>query len=86
MSDEDWNSAPGANHFAAVRLTSKTKPQRLRWEVPVGDGSFVVTGDIYSVPLADFEQTPPPEKYPAQLTDEESAAIAENQKSTLTLS
>jgi mRNA-degrading endonuclease toxin of MazEF toxin-antitoxin module len=86
ISDDDWNSAPGANHFAAVRLTSKTKPKRLRWEVPVGDGSFVVTGDIYSVPYGNFEQKPPPKKYPSQMTDDESAAIAVKQKSALTLS
>jgi mRNA-degrading endonuclease toxin of MazEF toxin-antitoxin module len=85
ISDNDWNSLAGAPNVAAVRLTSKTKPQRLRWEVPVGNG-FVVTGDIYSVALGDFERKPPPKKYPSRITDEESAQVALKQKSALTLS
>ena len=31
VSDDDWNSLPDARTVAAVRLTSKTKRQRLRW-------------------------------------------------------
>lgn len=84
ISDEDWNSLAGTPNVAAVRLTSKTKANRMRWEVPV-TGGFVVTGDIYSVALGDFEQKTPPSKYPARLTDDESAEIAEKQKATLTL-
>ena len=86
ISDNDWNSLAGTPNVAAVRLTSKTKPQRLRWEVPVGDGGFVVTGDIYSVALSDFEQKRPPKTYPSQITDDESAEIALKHKSALTLS
>jgi mRNA-degrading endonuclease toxin of MazEF toxin-antitoxin module len=85
ISDNDWNSLAGTPNVASVRLTRKTKPQRLRWEVPVGDG-FVVTGDIYSVALGDFEQQPPPKKYPSQITEDESAEIAIRQKLALTLS
>jgi mRNA-degrading endonuclease toxin of MazEF toxin-antitoxin module len=84
ISDDDWNSLAGTPNVAAVRLTSKTKPQRLRWEVPVG-GGFVVTGDIYSVALGDFQQTPPPKKYPARLNDDESSEVAMKQKAALTL-
>jgi len=86
VSDNDWNSLVGVLNTAAVRLTSKTKPKRLRWEVPVGGGGFVVAGDIYSVATGSFEQKEPPKKYPARLTDDESAAIAVKQKSALTLS
>lgn len=85
VSDNDWNSRPETLNVAAVRLTSKTKKQRLRWEVPIG-GGFVVTGDIYSVPVADFEQKRPPKKYPARLSDDESGAIAVKQKAALSLS
>jgi len=85
ISDNDWNSLPEALTAAAVRLTSKTKRQRLRWEVPLGS-SFVVTGDIYSVPVVAFEQKPPRTGYPTALTDDESAAIAVKQRSTLSLS
>jgi mRNA-degrading endonuclease toxin of MazEF toxin-antitoxin module len=85
ISDDDWNSLAGTVHVAAVRLTSKTKPARLRWEVPVS-GGFVVTGDIYSVALTVVEQNPPPRKYPSRLTVDESAQIAAKQKAALTLS
>lgn len=86
ISDNDWNSLPGVPNVAAVRLTSKTKNQRLRWEVPVAGGSFVVTGDIYSVATSAFEQKPPSKKYPSQMSDDESAEVAVKQKASLTLS
>lgn len=85
VSDDDWNSQLSAPNVAAVRLTSKKKSQRARWEVPVG-GGFVVTGDVYSVAIGALEQSHPPKKYPARLSDDESAAIAAKQKSALTLS
>ena len=85
ISDDDWNSFPSAPNVAAVRLTSKTKPNRSRWEVPVS-GGFVVAGDIYSLAMSDIEQKPPPATYPARLTNDESAAIAVKQKSSLSLS
>jgi mRNA-degrading endonuclease toxin of MazEF toxin-antitoxin module len=84
VSDNDWNSLPESKTVAAVRLTSKTKPQRLRWEVPVG-GGYVVTGDIYSVAVSDFEQKPPRAGYPSRLSDDESAAIATKQQTVLSL-
>jgi mRNA-degrading endonuclease toxin of MazEF toxin-antitoxin module len=85
ISDDDWNSRPETANVAAVRLTSRTKSQRLRWEVSVG-GGFVVAGDVYSIALTTLEPKPPPSKYPPRLTDSESAAIAVKQKSALTLS
>ncbi len=84
VSDDDWNSLPQASTVAAVRLTSMTKPQRLRWELSV-DGGFVVTGDIYSIAVADFEQRAPRSGYPSMLSNDESAAIAAKQKSVLSL-
>lgn len=83
IGDDDWNSLAGAPNVAAVRLTSKTKANRLRSEVPV-TGGFVVTGDIYSVARSDFEQKAPPSN-PARLTDDESAEVAKKQKAALTL-
>ena len=85
ISDDDWNALPSAPNVAAVRLTSKPKPTRLRWEVPVS-GGFVVVGDIYSLAMSDIERKPPPAKYPARLTNDESAAIAVKQKASLLLS
>lgn len=84
VSDNDWNSQAAVMNVAAVRLTSKSKQNRLRWEVSVS-GGFVVAGDVYSVALSDFEQKPPAKAYPSQLTDDESCEIAEKQKVTLTL-
>lgn len=84
VSDDDWNVQPEAATVAAVRLTSKSKSQRLRWEVPVGNG-YVVAGDIYSVRIADFDRSVPRKPYPTRMTDDESAAVAEKQKSILTL-
>jgi mRNA-degrading endonuclease toxin of MazEF toxin-antitoxin module len=84
ISDDDWNSLPATTHAAAVRLTSKTKRQRLRWEVPV-TGGCVVTGDIYSISYTRLEQTLPSRKYPSRLSDEESSLIAARQKTVLTL-
>jgi mRNA-degrading endonuclease toxin of MazEF toxin-antitoxin module len=84
ISDDDWNSHHASTHVAAVRLTSRTKPQRRRWEVPV-QGGYVVSGDVYAVPLGHFEQTAPRAPYPTSLTGAESAAIATRQKVTLSL-
>ncbi len=84
ISDNDWNALPETTYAAAVRLTSKTKQQRLRWEVPV-TGGWVVTGDIYSMTYKRFEQKPPSSKYPSSLSDDESSQIASRQKGALTL-
>ncbi|MBA3332149.1 MAG: hypothetical protein H0T39_14985 [Actinobacteria bacterium] len=85
ISDDDWNSLPETTYAAAVRLTSKTKSQRRRWEVPVA-GGWVVTGDLYSVSYGRFEHKPPPSRYPSRLSDEESSQVAAKQKIALTLS
>lgn len=85
VSDDDWNSLLETTYVAAVRLTSKAKAQRLRWEVPV-TGGWVVTGDIYSVSYTRFEHKSPPGKYPSQLSDEESSQIAAKQRVALSLS
>jgi mRNA-degrading endonuclease toxin of MazEF toxin-antitoxin module len=84
VSSDAWNSAAGASYCPCVRLTSKTKQRRLRWEVPVS-GGCVVTGDLYAVAFHRFEQAPPPAKYPARLTADESAQIAGRQKRALSL-
>jgi len=84
ISDDDWNSAPAARYAAAVRLTSRTKDRRLRWEVPVA-GSWVVTGDLYSISYARFQQAPPRGDYPKQMTVDESAEVATRQRATLSL-
>lgn len=82
ISDDDWNSAHATRYAAAVRLTSRTKERRLRWEVAVA-GSWIVTGDLYSIAHARFEQTPPRGDYPRRMTPEESAAVADRQKIAL---
>lgn len=86
ISDDDFNSGPTTNRAAFVKLTSKTKEFRERWEVPVS-GGWVVSGDVYQLLYADVDPaTPDVEKYPAALTPDESSALARNQKKTLTLS
>jgi hypothetical protein len=84
ISDDGWNSAPGVKRAACVRLTSHTKPQRVRWEVPVAR-SWVVAGDIYQLAYHRFEQSAPRGNYPKRMTDAESAALADKQKVTLSL-
>lgn len=84
ISDNDWNSQPHAHYAACVRLTSKSKTKRLRWEVPV-TGGWVVTGDIYSISYERFDQKAPPKKYPGALSDDESSEIAVRQKVALSL-
>lgn len=84
VADDDWNSLEGAGYTAAVRLTSKTKSFRKRWEVPVA-GSFVVAGDLYTISYSRIEQTPPPRKYPQGMTADELSTVATFQKRALSL-
>lgn len=84
VADDDWNSREGVTYTATVRLTSKTKAFRRRWEVPVA-GSFVVSGDLYTISYTRFEQKPPPARYPQAMTDDELAAVATVQKRALSL-
>ncbi len=85
LSADAWNSRPAARYCSAVRLTSRTKPQRLRWEVPVRDG-WVVSGDLYVVAYAHMDQSDPdPHRYPTRITADESAALAVRQRATLEL-
>jgi mRNA-degrading endonuclease toxin of MazEF toxin-antitoxin module len=84
IADDDWNSLPSSSYTAAVRLTSKTKPQRMRWEIPVA-GGWIVTGDLYSIAYSRFEQSHPRDPYPKSLTTVESSRIAGRQRTTLGL-
>jgi len=84
IADNDWNSLASTTYTAAVRLTSKTKPRRSRWEIPV-TGGWVVTGDLYSIAYRRFEQSPPRGSYPLVLCGNESALVAGRQRTTLSL-
>lgn len=84
IADDDWNALPETRYTAAVRLTSRTKPQRGRWEIPVA-GSWVVTGDLYSISYPRFERAAPRGAYPKQVSLRESAQIAGRQRTTLSL-
>lgn len=85
VSDNIWNSLEDRKYFATVRLTSKTKPERSKWEVPVS-GGCVVVGDVYSTAKSRIQRTPPDASaYPTELTRKESALIAANQRRTLSL-
>jgi hypothetical protein len=79
-----WTSLPKVTYTAAVRLTSRTKSFRARWEVPIA-GSFVVSGDLYLIPYEDFEQAAPPPKYPQGMTQDELAALAASQRRALSI-
>lgn len=86
VSDDVWNSRPAATYCTTVRLTStESKEWRRRWEVPV-PGGWVVSGDLYLTAYKRIDQTSPdPEKYPTELSEDESAEIARRQKTTFTL-
>jgi hypothetical protein len=84
IADNDWSSRPSATYTATVRLTSKTKPRRTRWEIPV-TGGWVVTGDLYSISYKRFEQSRPRGSYPKELSAKESALVAGRQRTTLSL-
>lgn len=84
VSDAQWNSRAAAEYCSAVRLTSRSKASRRRWEVPVSGGN-VVCGDIYLLPYENMDRRSPAPRYPDRLSDDESARIAINQKRTLTL-
>lgn len=84
VADDDWNSREGSTYTAAVRLTSKSKPFRQRWEVAVA-GSFVVSGDLYTISHSRFEQKSPSAKYPQVMTADELADLATVQKRALSL-
>lgn len=76
VSDDDWNSRPTTSYSGAVRLTSKKRDWRGRWEVEV-PGGCVVAGHLYSLLHADIDPRPPEGKRPPELTPEELKEIAE---------
>jgi hypothetical protein len=84
VADDGWNSRESTSYTAAVRLTSHTKPFRVRWEVPAA-GSFVVSGDLYSLSYHRFERRPPRDPYPTALTPAETADVAASQRRALSL-
>lgn len=85
ISDDAWNSRPQVSYCATVRLTSRTKDWRDRWEVPVR-GGWVVSGDLYSTAYQRMQPAPPDaDRYPTTLTLAESEQVALRQKQTLTL-
>ena len=68
LSDDAWNSQRVS--VTATRLTSRSKPSRVRWEVPLGGGPAIVS-DLHLIPFADVVQRPPRPPRPTQLTDAE---------------
>ena len=84
ITNDQWNSREHTSYCTAVRLTSKTKDWRQRWEVEVA-GGWVVCADLYSLPYSDMEQSPPAANYPTSLSLQESRDLATRQKYTLSL-
>ncbi len=76
LSDDDWNSRPTTIYSAGVRLTSKGRKWRSKWEVEVPGGS-VVAGHLYSLLHEDIDPQPPRSPRPAKLTPDKLREIAE---------
>lgn len=76
ISDDDWNSRPATAYSAAVRLTSKGRERRSKWEVGVPGGS-AVAGHLYSLLHEDIDPSSPTSPRPAKLMPEKLRDIAE---------
>ena len=68
LSDNAWNSE--MDYVSAVRLTSKSKESRVRWEVPVKGGPVIV-GDLHLFAKSNVIQKPPRPPRPGRLTNTE---------------
>lgn len=75
-SDDDWNSRPTTAYSAALRLTSKSREWRSRWEVEIGS-SWIVAGHLYSIVHADIDPTPPKPPRPQEASLDELYELAE---------
>ena len=72
LSDDAWNDA---NPWViGIRLTSRSKPPRLRWEIPLSGGPAIV-GDIFPLPKAMLDQRPPKAPRPVNTTAAERVAL-----------
>lgn len=84
VTNDQWNSRETTAYCSAVRLTSKTKNWRERWEVEV-HGGWTVSTDLYVVRYGLMEETPPDPPQPDRLSLDQSADISSRQKQVLTL-
>ena len=82
VSDDRWNATQP--FVIGLRLTSKRKELRQRWEVPLTGGPAIV-GDIQLIPTARLEQTPPRPPRPDQCTPAQRAAIGRGLQMVLNL-
>lgn len=82
LSEDAWNVIGPS--WTTVRLTSRDKGWRSRWQVPV-TGGFVVSGDLFATPRGDMDSTPPRSPRPSRLVTAELSAIAERLEQTLAL-
>lgn len=84
VTNDQWNSRESTTYCSAVRLTSKSKKWRERWEVEV-DGGWVVSSDLFVVRYVLMDQAPPEPPRPDHLGLDQSAEISSKQKKVLTL-
>ncbi len=82
VSDDRWNATQP--FVIGLRLTSKRKELRQRWEVPLSGGPAIV-GDIQLIPTARLEQTPPRPPRPVHCTPSQRAAIGHGLQMVLNL-
>lgn len=82
LSDDLWNATE--RFVIGLRLTSQSKPPRVRWEVPLSGGPVVV-GDIHLLPTTRLSQTPPRPPCPTRCTPAQCAAIGRGLKVVLHL-
>lgn len=82
VSDDAWNQR---HAFAlGVRLTSKTKPWRLQWEVPLPGGPAVV-GDLVPLVIAQLNPRAPQHPRPKTTDQRERHAVGRGLKLVLNL-
>lgn len=75
ISDDDWNSRESSIYSAALRLTSKTREWRGRWEVEIS-GGWIVAGQLYSLIHEDINLVPPTPPRPQEASVEELDQLA----------
>jgi mRNA-degrading endonuclease toxin of MazEF toxin-antitoxin module len=82
LSDDLWNVTE--RFVIGLRLTSRSKPARARWEVPLSGGPIII-GDLHLIPTSRLNQTPPRPPHPVRCTVPQGAAIGRGLQQVLKL-
>jgi mRNA-degrading endonuclease toxin of MazEF toxin-antitoxin module len=76
ISDDDWNSRATTIYSAGLRLTSKAREWRSRWEVTISNG-WIVAGHLYSLLHEDIDPSAPKAPRPQEASVEELHELAD---------